>query len=143
MKKCRYCQTEKPINEFTKNKSTKSGYGGHCLKCEATRTRNRRKGNPRSAREVMLRSKYGISEGVYLDLLVAQNDCCKICKRNSSEFDKPLYVDHCHTTNLVRGLLCHFCNSGLGYFKDDILTLKEAIQYIQRSKRMVYDDDLL
>jgi hypothetical protein len=134
IKKCGHCQEEKPITMFTKNKVSKSGYASHCLKCEAVRTRNKRKGNPRSARETMLRYKYGISEGVYLDLLMAQNETCKICKIHASSLDKPLYVDHCHTTGLIRGLLCHSCNSGLGYFKDDIFRMEEAIVYLKRSK---------
>jgi hypothetical protein len=134
IKKCNHCLLEKEISLFTKNKSAKSGIGGHCLKCESIRTKNKRLKNPRSAREIMLRNKYGISEGVYLDLLVAQNDKCKICMVPAKDLDKPLYVDHCHTSGLIRGLLCHFCNSGLGYFKDDMATLLQAAEYLKRSK---------
>jgi hypothetical protein len=45
--------------------------------------------------------------------------------------DAKLCIDHCHETNLVRGLLCHDCNKGLGNFKDNIIFLQIAIEYLK------------
>ncbi len=45
----------------------------------------------------------------------------------------PLSVDHCHKTNVVRGLLCNECNSGLGKFKDNIDVMASAISYLQQN----------
>lgn len=42
-----------------------------------------------------------------------------------------LVVDHCHETGVVRGLLCHNCNRGLGLFKDSETSLVEAIKYLK------------
>lgn len=41
-----------------------------------------------------------------------------------------LFVDHCHSTAVVRGLLCSNCNSGLGYFKDSAALMKAAVKYL-------------
>jgi len=44
------------------------------------------------------------------------------------------HVDHDHTTNKIRGLLCSLCNPALGSFRDSIDILKEAIYYLEGSK---------
>ena len=46
-----------------------------------------------------------------------------------------MFIDHCHETGKVRGLLCSKCNIALGNFDDDIETLKRAISYLSLSER--------
>ena len=72
---------------------------------------------------------YGLTAEEYLALLTAQSNCCAICERSFDE--TRIYVDHCHVTNIVRGLLCLQCNVGLGAFKDDIERLAGAISYLR------------
>lgn len=73
--------------------------------------------------------KYNISREEYISLLENQKYKCKICKK------KTVYVvDHDHKTGKVRGLLCGGCNSGLGFFCDDIKTMENAIKYINESR---------
>ena len=43
-------------------------------------------------------------------------------------------VDHCHTSNEVRGILCLKCNMALGNFKDSIENLQNAIKYLKGDK---------
>lgn len=64
-----------------------------------------------SWRYVTLKQRYKLDEESYKILLVSQNNSCKICKVQSEN----LYVDHCHTTGKVRGLLCPKCNTFVGY----------------------------
>ena len=52
--------------------------------------------------------------------------CCEICGGIQR-----LSVDHSHTTGTVRGVLCHRCNVGLGMFKDNIESLRSAINYLE------------
>lgn len=42
-------------------------------------------------------------------------------------------LDHCHSTGLVRGLVCICCNSGLGKFADNRKIMKAAIEYLCRN----------
>lgn len=59
-----------------------------------------------------------------------QGDFCAICKKKKL----CMPVDHCHTTNQIRGILCPSCNMGLGMFKDNIVFLKTAIKYLGKKK---------
>ena len=93
--------------------------------------RNWRTRNPEKARANNLRDNQGITQKQYDDMHEAQNGCCKICGTNKSTGrGKKLEVDHCHRSLQIRGLLCHRCNTGLGYFKDDPAILQSAIAYL-------------
>jgi hypothetical protein len=45
-----------------------------------------------------------------------------------------MVVDHCHSTNKVRGILCDLCNTALGKFHDDVNLLSNAIGYLNKGK---------
>lgn len=78
--------------------------------------------------------KYNITQNDYNTMLEQQNFCCQICKKKNTEFKFKLAVDHCHTTNKIRGLLCSSCNTALGSFKDNIEILSEAIKYLEKNR---------
>jgi len=42
----------------------------------------------------------------------------------------PVVMDHNHKTGKFRGLLCHQCNVGIGFFKDEPKLLLAAINYL-------------
>lgn len=60
-----------------------------------------------------------------------EGQCC-ICSIHSSELSRPLNVDHCHKTGIVRSLLCQNCNSALGMVGEDILIIENLINYLER-----------
>lgn len=75
-------------------------------------------------------SLYGITLKDYNNLFKQQNGLCAICsKKAKNKFE--LNVDHCHKTNIVRGLLCRKCNTGLGHFRDSIELLERGALYLQ------------
>lgn len=74
-----------------------------------------------------LKVRYGITTKEYWDLVAKQNGVCAICNKSDG---KKLHIDHNHTSNKVRGLLCGSCNRGLGMFKDNIYTMEKAIKYL-------------
>jgi hypothetical protein len=83
-------------------------------------------------RENSLKANFGINIKEYNVILEKQNHCCDICGLHKSNFTRQLAVDHCHTTDKVRGLLCVNCNLAIGNFRDDITVLKKAINYLQK-----------
>jgi hypothetical protein len=138
MKKCRCCLERKPNLDFpasyTGNPSTKCQ---SCWDAGFQGVNNRISG---TFRDYWLRKKFGIGEEDYERMLKEQNGCCAICKsptpkgrkRGSGGEVKNFYVDHCHETGKVRGLLCNHCNRGLGLLGDDLDNLKLAVEYLSK-----------
>lgn len=91
-------------------------------------------------RQVAIKYKYGLDWEEYISLHEKANGCCEICAKPvslmASQDIETAYVDHCHTTNKVRGILCRVCNVALGGFKDSRLHLQKAIEYLDK-----YDSD--
>jgi len=86
--------------------------------------------NKEHATNTYLIKSYGITLDDYNRLFIEQEGCCAICGKHQSELNRPLFVDHNHETNQIRGLLCPSCNTGIGNFNDDIPTITKAIQYL-------------
>jgi hypothetical protein len=85
------------------------------------------------ARDSDMRRKYGISLKKYEKMYEDQNGRCAICGIEENNAPRgSLFIDHCHISGEVRGLLCHFCNTGLGNFKDDTENLKKAQWYLNK-----------
>lgn len=92
------------------------------------------------AKDRKLRITFGITLIQYNQMLKNQNNKCSICYSEVANGKGAFHVDHCHTTGKIRGLLCHYCNVGLGNFKDNIATLANAIQYLKISRE--YEDTI-
>ena len=72
---------------------------------------------------------------IFEKLKDAQKNKCAICSREETALNnagkiRELSVDHCHKTEKVRGLLCNLCNPMIGYVREDISILENAIKYI-------------
>ena len=83
----------------------------------------------------VLRYRYGIEEKDYEKLWLSQGGRCAICEELSLD-GKRLHVDHSHSDNKIRGLLCGNCNRMLGLAMDSIQTLYRAADYLERGTRM-------
>ncbi len=83
-----------------------------------------------SVRRSHLKRSYGIEPVEYEKMLAACNNLCEICSRPDT---RALAIDHNHATGAVRGLLCHYCNKGIGNFKDSPSILIAASKYLQRN----------
>lgn len=81
--------------------------------------------------------RFGIDEGLYLEMLRAGSGACYLC-RSACATGNRLAVDHDHAccpgnyscAKCIRGLLCFGCNSALGKFGDSQALLLRAIDYL-------------
>lgn len=147
-KLCRRCNKFKPVEEFSKAK-TAHGLQTYCKPCMsekhdeyrrrnlekiATQQRERYAKDPERYRGYELKKLYGISLEEFKSLFEKQNGACLICKTtNPNGKGEKLHVDHCHSSEKVRGLLCTSCNIGLGHFKHSVELLQSAISYLAES----------
>ena len=118
-KKCISCNRTKPIGAFDFHNKDAGTMRNQCKSCRSIK---------------QLERTYGITRKEYEDLLKKQEGRCAICNTKTPSKDKSfkrLFIDHCHTTGKVRGLLCSTCNQGLGLLKDDMNLLNNAILYLK------------
>ena len=71
--------------------------------------------------------KYGIDRNQYDAMYEERDGKCDVC----SKAEETLCVDHCHSTNKIRGLLCFDCNTGIGKLGDNLDGLSRAVAYLE------------
>lgn len=133
-KTCNKCDETKPANEFYKDSGISDGRATICKSCknlltEEWRKKNRKKYNAKM-REYNAKhyprlrlQRYKLSPEKHQKMLIEQNYCCKICSKKP-QTKRPLVVDHCHKTGIVRGLLCYNCNRIITLLDDPNLLAK-------------------
>ena len=112
-KTCSRCNHERPIKDFSSRRT-------FCNRCHN------------------LERRYKLNYAKLIDLVESQDGQCAICSCDldieTDAYSRQCVVDHCHTTNAVRGVLCHTCNLMLGYAKDRAVVLQEAILYLDKAR---------
>lgn len=108
--------------------TAKAWHAANPDRVRAISQKSKGKACPVKKRDQMLRAKYGITNDDYLQMLAEQNGACAICRQRPNGV-KPLHVDHCHRTGVVRGLLCHQCNWYLGKVDRDPSILNRLRAY--------------
>jgi len=125
---CNVCNKTMPITSFAMERCNKShnkiSVRNQCRPCMEFRKY-----------KAFIKKTYGVTWEDYQEMFDNQKGCCAICKSKvSSSRTTRLFIDHCHSTTRVRGLLCSACNHGLGLFKDSPTLLKRAINYLDSDK---------
>jgi hypothetical protein len=147
---CRTCGKHKAPSEFYFHKAS-GRPRAHCKSCTNAQSRAYHKANPEKRRARYLRAKeadpetlqrklratnlrwrFGLTQNDYDAMFTQQGGCCAIC--GSGPKGKHLYIDHDHNTGAIRGLLCNYCNLGLGKFKDNPDTLRKAARYLDAQR---------
>lgn len=77
------------------------------------------------------RSVLGVTPEQTKTAMIEQNGLCALCHLPFE--DETPAADHNHETKKFRGLLHRLCNLGISYFKDDVLRLQQAIDYLNKT----------
>ena len=124
---------------FSKNKAQADGLHNYCKQCDSDyQKQKRRERDPelrkRQDRNCHLKQNHGMTESDYEKLLEKQKGSCAICGSVTSRTacTDYLLIDHCHTTDKIRGLLCHPCNTAIGLLKDDPGIMLKAAEYVSQ-----------
>lgn len=165
MKLCTGCNTEKEFLAFSRNKRKADNCAIWCKDCHKkyqsrpeikdrmkqknlqwrethkdnlSENRKRYYATPKgklTAFKWAVQKRYGIPFEQYEQIFLEQKGCCAICNRHESNFSKRLATDHEHSTGIVRGLLCQFCNTSLGGFDDREDLLLAAVEYLKKHRK--------
>lgn len=105
----------------------KNGKPGTCIECERLNGIDYwERDDVKARRRSKILEKYSLTQDDFDFMKGCQNGKCAICNENHK------VIDHSHKTGKVRGLLRIACNVGLGCFKDNINSLKNAIRYLEK-----------
>lgn len=149
-KVCPSCHESKLLSEYHRSKANSRGIQSRCKLCQKEYTKLRKTSKPKHYaslqkswrqrnperdklinKRAAIKAAYGLSLEDVDAMLSTQGHSCLICGSTTSS-GRNWHIDHCHTTNQVRGILCHHCNVGLGHFKDDPEILSSAINYLNK-----------
>ena len=93
-------------------------------------------------RAYTLRYSYNMTVEQYEAIFAAQGGVCAICHAPPQDNKKRrLVVDHCHTTNHNRGLLCIKCNNTLERLESIPNWYDKAMEYLVRHALMPYEKE--
>ena len=117
--------------EYAKKRRKSVGYKEYQKKFRSNQNfiehRKKYRSSP-DQQDARLKYRYGISLYEYNSLIKKQSGVCAICERENG--NRKLFVDHCHRTGIIRGLLCHNCNCALGLLGENMDFLKKAFNYL-------------
>ena len=146
-KDCPKCSFEKPLFSFYKDATKKDGLTSYCKTCSKNKRKVKYKENTEAekaklkkyynnnkdkAKNYYLTKNYGIDVEVYEQMFKEQEGKCAICGAAHEDLNRGLFVDHCHSSGKVRGLLCQFCNTLLGMAQDKLEILQKASNYLTK-----------
>jgi len=151
-KKCRKCGKVKPAGSFSSMKTSTDGRYTYCKPCKAEMVRSyternselvREKSRKRNAtpkgrlatRKANLQQSFGMTKAMFDRKWRDQGRVCAICGKKRKRGEKAFVVDHDHKTDVIRGILCHYCNRALGLADDNIELLKLAAAYLLKYQR--------
>lgn len=76
---------------------------------------------------------HGITLKQKEEMILNQDNKCLICEIDLRQLNtKKVHVDHDHKTNKIRGILCHYCNTALGFLEEDLEKVYKLAEYVKK-----------
>jgi hypothetical protein len=155
-KQCAKCGANKPLEAFAISRDARFGRHSICRDCcsiitkarysenrdeilAAFREKSRTETQKLLVRDRNLKRTKRISFEEKRRMLESQGNKCRVCKNPLQAEDKTAHVDHCHTSNVVRGILCRSCNLAIGLFYDSSDNMRRAADYIDEAKQKSHE----
>ncbi len=138
-RRCSICREIKLFEDFYSDSADTIGLARRCKECasdegrkqRASWTPEKKRAKFEQQKDRRLRKTYGISLAEARKIHIDQDYKCAICYTTVE--DSKMHVDHCHESNMVRGILCINCNLLIGLAKDSDIILTRAIQYLKEA----------
>lgn len=92
----------------------------------------------RTKRISQIKSLYGLTLEQFEDLMDSVGSSCEICKTplkvggKKGDTDSAC-IDHCHSTGVIRGVLCRKCNAAIGALGDTTSSVQRAVSYLEKT----------
>lgn len=137
-KRCCLCQAWKPEDAFASSSGKRDGLQSRCRACNAAIYR----ATAGKVRDKMREQRFDLTREQFDAMLESQGRSCAICG-TTDPGNRYWCVDHDHTCcpasnktcgQCVRGILCSYCNAGLGQFRDDPNLLNAAAAYVSAAR---------
>jgi hypothetical protein len=105
--------------------------------------------HPEAQRRIWRKTRHGITIEQYNQMVVGQNGLCAICLQSETATDnwsgrpRTLSIDHDHSSNQIRGLLCTKCNRSLGLMRDDPCVLEALLAYLSKHAKELVPNKII
>jgi hypothetical protein len=131
--RCQACEEVKDEEEFYNKTNSKLGRSRTCKPCDREASKQWNLNNPERKLSTNLKWRYNITLEEFEEMLKKQGGTCanEACNYGLDD-DHKLFVDHCHETGIVRGLLCRWCNTAEGYLKGNPEVAEGLIKYMRK-----------
>jgi hypothetical protein len=133
---CKPCKHKEKKRYYYKyhEKSLKAAKDYRIKKGKAWKKAISRRTYDKHGQKYALKQNYGLTLERYFEILQKQNHQCAICGTTKNTDGKKLYIDHCHETKKIRGILCRKCNTGIGLLGDTAEAIRKAYEYMIKSE---------
>lgn len=141
---CKVCHSRASGEWNSKNKEHRASYvkNWHTSNVEKVRKHKRKYEENRTTKQIEerknylywrhIRKAYGLTPETFKELLDKQNGVCALCKKPGRiGRNGKFYVDHCHDTGRVRGLVCRPCNTSLDILGDTVEKMEIIMAYLR------------